>query len=176
MFSSIVKDCVYAHILGQCDKTLAAANATLNGITPAIQQTYTTIRNAAPNAKVIVFGYVAFWGQAQCDDLFLIMPSKKQKAAMNNLVTGANTVLGNIVSQYPGFEFVDVSPAFEGHRLCDTAINDPWFQYEIFDLDLKERNEPVALEKRAFYNEGVFHPTLEGQSVYTRGLVSQLGC
>lgn len=103
---------------------------------------------------------------------------------MNSLVTQINSVLATAAADH-GFTFVNVNAGFDGHRLCDTGV--PWFQYNprgatapLDDLDattvqaglqpqLGDALLPVTLR-------GLFHPTAEGQMVYTQALAVALGC
>ena len=175
-FATVVKDCVYTITGHDCDDALKNGADTIANIAAPMATLYKAIRTAAPAARVVVLGYVQFWpaidNEDNCQSHFLKNPDATQKTTMNTLVANMNLALKGVVSSFPGFSFVDVSPYFEGNRLCD-AVETPWIQYELIDLVDRDVGH---LQKRALYNEGIFHPTLEGQNVYKNALVKELAC
>ena len=101
---------------------------------------------------------------------------------MSDLVTQMNAALSKVAA-HNGFRFVNVNAGFGGHRLCDTGT--PWFQYKLSGLI---SNEYIARDggvtEKAIDEipdlpdaiRGVFHPTAEGQTVYTQALEHALKC
>ena len=101
---------------------------------------------------------------------------------MNNLVDHINNILEHVAAAHH-FTFVSVDAGFNGHRFCDSGP--AWFQSNILPFvdenmiaadgrlteDAIERNPELD-----FYNHGLFHPTAQGQMVYTRALEHTLGC
>ena len=111
-------DAVTAACLGGqvelCLAAIAAAQANLGPLAVSLSQTLTAIREAAPNATVIVTGY----------PLLIYAPSDEIQALVNAGIAALNDVIeATVLSAGSGFVYVDVEDDFAGHGLGST---DAW--------------------------------------------------
>lgn len=163
--------------LAQIDiNSLQASSSDMNKLFDQLQRNH---------PRVIVFEYAWFWppGSPYSCPLVLKLPSTQQKQTMNDLVTQMNSVLA-YASAAHGFTFVNVNAGFDGHRLCDAGT--PWFQSNPLNLvedaqladggGLTQEIFDAAHPDLDLFHRGVFHPTAEGQMVYTGALEHVLGC
>ncbi|MFF4410526.1 SGNH/GDSL hydrolase family protein [Streptomyces sp. NPDC001404] len=98
-----------------------------------------TVREKAPQARVVVFGYPHLFSAEACSGQPV---SPRGQAALNDAADRLNTVTRNS-AQAHGFVFADVTHAFTGHELCS---DDPWIiSPSLFTLD------------------SAYHPNAEGQ-------------
>ena len=105
-------DAVTAACLGGpvelCLAAIAAAQANLGPLSVSLSQTLTAIREAAPNATVIVTGY----------PLLINAPTDEIQALVNAGIVALNDVIeATVLSAGAGFVYVDVEADFAGHGL-----------------------------------------------------------
>jgi lysophospholipase L1-like esterase len=119
------------------------ARKTLPGL---LSRTYTAIRRAAPNARVVVLDYPHLYGSSGvCLDTL-------DGAEHSALDHGADVLDGVIASaaSKAGFVFADVRRYFNGHGICSS---DPW------------------INGLLGFSKGAFHPNATGyQDGYLRAL------
>jgi hypothetical protein len=139
-FADVMTDCN----LGSDDSCVARnqeAQAFARGSLPGLLDgVYTEIRNRAPSAHVVVFGYPHIYQLAGDCAVGL---SETKRAAIN----GSSDVLAEVVSGRAaafGFTFVDGRSAFAGHEIC--SAGDWW---------LNSVTWPI---------EESYHPNTAGQS------------
>jgi lysophospholipase L1-like esterase len=120
-------DVGFADVVSTCqlgsDATCATAvnNATTaaNTTLPAkLDQTYTAVRSAAPNAQLIVLGYPRLFELVSSCGLFGMSLAKR------TILNGAaNTLAGVIAGRVAaaGATFVDVRSIFTGHGICGSS-------------------------------------------------------
>ncbi|SDB96647.1 GDSL-like Lipase/Acylhydrolase family protein [Raineyella antarctica] len=169
-------DVGWTTVLGACLTSPTGcnlANSTLGVALAAVPGGIVTDVAAAqatnPKAKIFVTGYPELFGSiapgTTCDLGWTINPDTGlpvevqantiQGASVNALVDALNLAIqgGVTAAQAQGAKvtYVDASPAFTGHRLCDTST--AW----LFDF-----NTAVAVGNPA----AAFHPTVDGQQAY----------
>jgi len=115
-FSSVMQTCVLGSD-SACLNAVNAATAQARSILPGrLANTYSAIRSAAPNARVVVLDYPEFYDLSHswyCPGL-----SGTDRTALNN----ASDLLDSIIQTAAGnagFSFADVKGRFSGHELCD---------------------------------------------------------
>lgn len=121
--------------------------------TVPLSEVYGDIREMAPNARVIVVGYPQFFKSSgtlffRCSGI-----KKGDQKWTNEKVKEINQLIKTEAEKF-GFEFVDVSPIFEGHRLCEIGGGESreWFRDIQLDFDWPP-NDPAA-----------FHPDKDGHA------------
>lgn len=144
-----------------CQEWLGRASAGIAGVLPsALDQAYTSVRVAAPEAHVAVTGYPRLFSPEYGDYTgvvnfppFGLVPFEvtvAEQEAMNALADALNGVIADRAAAH-GFQFVDVTSRFAGH-----GVNSPdnW----IGTMD----------------SAGPLHPTVDGQHAYGVALRSQV--
>ena len=185
-FSKVVTRCVYLPGQFGCTGALKNAQNIVAGIDADLNELFGKVKVAAPNAKVVVFGYVQFWPTVdnphQCQSSSLSRPSAAQKAIMNSLVIGMNQKLEQAANT-SGFTWVDVDGLFEGHRLCDEGDpDDTYIQWSLkatpgIGDGIGDGDEDGVDDPRLdLFNRGVFHPFEIGQAQYRMALEKAVGC
>ena len=133
----------------------AAEQAELSGIVP-LRDMYVRLRQLAPNAEILVMGYPKFFSLQEGVDLFgrrfgggcegIQMAEQRW---MNDKVNQINGIIK--ASLPPGFRYVDVENAFDGHHLCDGS---PEWMWNI-DWQCCDPERPASPYS--------FHPDVDGQ-------------
>ncbi|MER5387527.1 SGNH/GDSL hydrolase family protein [Saccharopolyspora sp. NPDC002686] len=122
-FSSVIQDC----LLGtdeKCDSAVAGGEDKARNELPAkLDTTYANIREAAPNAKVVVLGYPRLNSPGECGVPFF-SEAKRQR------INDGSDVLAGVISERAeaaGFTYADTRDAFDGHGVCASEewINGP---------------------------------------------------
>ena len=138
-FSDVMTTCVLYDeetCLARVEEAKAYMQNTLPG---KLDNLYTTIRNKAPSAKVVVLGYPRLYMlNGEC----IAGLSETERSALN----GASDLLNNVTSQRAAnrsFSFGNVTPNFTGHEICS---GDSW---------LHSVSWPIGES---------YHPTAAGQS------------
>lgn len=114
-----------------CQAALAQAATQLPAVGERLGQAVAAIRQAAPNATILVTGYPRLFGQISkpCTVGWLqgakIVVSANQAALANAGVNGLNAVISGVVAGFNAgndskVAFVDVATLFTGRGLCDT--------------------------------------------------------
>jgi lysophospholipase L1-like esterase len=120
-FAPAVITCTIATDAG-CQAVVNTALAVLKGTMPAkFDATYDDIREAAPNADVVVLGYPILFDETapSCGVAGLSIPKRK---ALNRGASELNAVIKSR-SQAAGFTYADVTDEFAGHGACAAS---PW--------------------------------------------------
>lgn len=130
-----------------CTRRVATAVDFIHGQLPArLDTTYATIKEAAPNARLVVAGYPRLFTPSDgCRTL-----SAVTRAALND---AADRLSGEIAkaAERAGARYVDVREAFADHGVCAA---EPWINALV---------NPTA---------DSYHPNKEGQAAYFRTLTS----
>lgn len=113
-FASIMTTCALkgtSDCVAAVDRAEATAQAELPG---KLDATYSAIRSAAPNARVVVLGYPRFY---QLGTSFCVGLSETSRTKINQ---GIDTIDGIIqqAAGRAGFSWGDVRGRFTGHELC----------------------------------------------------------
>jgi lysophospholipase L1-like esterase len=121
--------------------------------TRPLAEVYADVRSMAPNARVLVVGYPQFFKSSgtlffRCSGI-----KKGDQKWTNEKVKELNDLIKSEAERF-GFEFVDVSPVFEGHRLCEIGGGESreWFRDIQLDFDWPP-TDPSA-----------FHPDSDGHA------------
>jgi lysophospholipase L1-like esterase len=122
-FAPVLETCTFAQSDNTCIGAVDAAEAYVRTVLPGrLTRTYTTIRRAAPRARVVVLGYPRLFDLApSCSDP--LVPNLTRRRKLNEGSDVLNTIIQKMVSQQPGFSFADVRGQFGGHGVCAA---DPW--------------------------------------------------
>jgi lysophospholipase L1-like esterase len=153
-FSSVMQTCVLGSD-SACLNAVNTATAQARSILPGrLANTYSAIRSAAPNARVVVLDYPEFYDLSHswyCPGL-----SGTDRSALNN----ASDLLDSIIQTAAGsagFSFADVKGRFHGHELCD------FFNEWLHSVNISDVTES-------------YHPTADGHSgAYLPALTSITG-
>lgn len=118
-FADVMTTCVLnseSTCLSRINEARAAATNVLPG---KLDQTYATIKNRAPYAKVVVMGYPRLY-KLNGDCIFGL--TETERTALNSASDYLNTVISGRASA-AGFSFGDVRGNFTGHEICS---GDSW--------------------------------------------------
>ncbi|MDI2029386.1 SGNH/GDSL hydrolase family protein [Saccharopolyspora sp. TS4A08] len=122
-FVDVVTRCV-AGTDEACDSAVSDATAKAHDELPAkLDTTYANIREAAPNAKVVVVGYPRLNEMGDCGVPFY---TENKRQRINEGADELASVISDRASA-AGFSFADPREAFAGHGVCssDEWINGP---------------------------------------------------
>jgi lysophospholipase L1-like esterase len=146
-FSNVMQTCLLSSD-ATCLSAVATAESTAQNQLPAkLDTTYSDIRQAAPNAHVVILGYPEFYdrGQSSCSDTM----DATKRTALDNGSDLLDNVIQTEVAKYSGFTYEDVRSRFAGHEICDST---PWIN-NWYDFG------------------GAYHPSAAGQAnAYLPGL------
>lgn len=124
-------------------------------VEPRLQDLLNQLRSKAPDAKVLVTGYpLPYNSGTACNEDLIPGISADDRKLINALVTRLNNALRATVNNFAqagntGYTFIDVSPKFQDHRLCDTF--ESWINLP--------SNLPELVATRS---AGSWHPNLSG--------------
>jgi lysophospholipase L1-like esterase len=109
---------------GAIDNSRAFIQNTLPGLLDGL---YSEIRNAAPNARVVVVGYPRLFNGEECNLAARISPG--EQAELNATADLLATTIGDRAAAH-GFAFADARDAYAGHSVCDdvewiNGLSDP---------------------------------------------------
>lgn len=151
-FADVMTDCNLgsdSSCVSRNQEAQAFAQSELPG---RLNNVYSAIRGAAPDARVVVLGYPHIYQlEGECS----VGLSEVKRAAINS----SSDVLADVISaaaSSAGFDFVDGRTAFAGHEIC--ASGETWLHSITFPIDES------------------YHPTANGQSGgYFNALVGVTG-
>lgn len=130
----------------QCSEAyVEAADTIVFHLADRLARTYSAIKQAAPNAEVVVFGYPYLFNEQVPDTCGLL--DQRSRMLVNMAVHHLNEAIREQALKVAGFSYSDVNDAFEGHRLCDTG--DQW----VYPTYVPQDARPES-----------FHPTESGYS------------
>lgn len=141
----------------------------VDGVASKVAAVYTRIRQAAPNARILVAGYPQVFpassGEQNCTKLRQFPAfgrsfgySRDEQNFLRREAFRLNNVIGRATRDSGVAEFVSVAIPFAGHEICGNLgewINGPSLA---FQRSIRE-GTPTA-------NDQSFHPTARGQSAY----------
>lgn len=122
------------------DEIDEAEEYVLNEMPEELDSLYTDVREAAPNADVVITGYPLLFSGVQCQLLVDITPEEQER--LNEATHTLNDTIAGVAAEH-GFEFADVRDNFAGHAVCDEE------EY------LHGLTGPLVIES--------FHPNFDGQ-------------
>jgi lysophospholipase L1-like esterase len=115
-FASTVSACV----LGDCSSQIAAANGYIQNTLPGVlDNTYSTIRADAPNARVIVLGYPRLFSSSSC--LGTTGISSSERTSMNSTADLLDKTTATEAGKYVGFTYKSAIQQFTGHAICSSS-------------------------------------------------------
>lgn len=117
-----------------------AEDYVINEMPGELDAVYSDVREAAPNAEVVITGYPLLFSGVLCQLLVNIMPEEQER--LNEATHTLNDTIAGVAAEH-GFEFADVRDNFDGHAVCDDE------EY------LHGLTGPLVIES--------FHPNLDGQ-------------
>ncbi|MBV9161490.1 MAG: SGNH/GDSL hydrolase family protein [Pseudonocardiales bacterium] len=122
-FGPVLQTCTVATSDRTCAAAVDAAEAFERTVLPGrLTRTYTAIRRAAPNARVIVLGYPRLFDLApDCTDPHV--PNLTRRRKLNHGADVLNDVIRQSASRQSGFSYIDVRDRFTSHGVCSA---DPW--------------------------------------------------
>ncbi|MGH3489363.1 MAG: SGNH/GDSL hydrolase family protein [Actinopolymorphaceae bacterium] len=115
-FASVILACAQpwpTSCWGQIDNAKATIQNTLPG---RLDGLYSAIRNAGPNARVIVVGYPRLFNGEECNLAARISPG--EQAELNATADLLATTIRARAAAH-GFAFADARSAYTGHSVCD---------------------------------------------------------
>ncbi len=138
-FADVMTDCTLSSNSGCVSRVEEAKDFARTTLPGRLDNVYSTLKNRAPNAEIVVLGYPRFYKIGGSCNVGL---SDTKRAAINS---GADT-LAEVTAERAaahGLTFVDMRPVFEGHEIC--ADGERW---------LHSLTWPVVES---------YHPTANGQ-------------
>lgn len=94
-----------------------AENYIVNELPGTLDTLYSEVREAAPNANVVVAGYPRLFNETDvCNAIARISP--EEQVALNQAADLLADTTADVASSH-GFSFADVRDAFVGHAVCD---------------------------------------------------------
>lgn len=209
-FFAVVRDCIYQYEAGPYGGEYPADGSCKDAIltvqrfissgqleegvrSQAIQVVYDAGVENFPNFKLFLTGYAHFFNvdddatdcNTQSFGVLAYYPklTMELRKAINDLVEQVNTIYRNVVASMnnPNIQFVDISPAFNGHRFCEPGHNNydnendkqegvTWiWNFHYFWPDGVDNGtapasefEPVGSDLSRGELARIFHPTRQG--------------
>ncbi len=116
-FADVLTTCALPGWLSNCNKAIDGARNVISATLPTrLAKLYSSIRAKAPNAKVIVVGYPRVFNGTDCNALTWFSPSEESRLNATADLLNATT---STVAAGKGFTFVNPTPSFSGHAVCD---------------------------------------------------------
>src|SRR6204780_851661 len=117
-FSSVMETCVLEST-SACLKALAAAQAFVTDELPArLDATLATIKDDAPNAKIVVLGYPDLYDLSKSSSCIGL--STADRTALNQGAGDLDSALAT-AAEANSDTFADVRGQFAGHEICDSG-------------------------------------------------------
>jgi lysophospholipase L1-like esterase len=143
-FASIMSTCALQGT-SACVAAVQAAEDKANTTVPGLlDNVYNAISSHAPNARVVVLGYPAFYQLGT----ICIGLSSTSRAKINEGINLLDSVLSAAAARH-GFRFGDVRSIFVGHQLCSGGTK--WLHALNF-LDITVSYHPTAAGQSGGYN------------------------
>ncbi|MEV6961623.1 SGNH/GDSL hydrolase family protein [Streptomyces sp. NPDC051207] len=115
-FADVMTTCVLQSD-SACLSRIATARAYVDSTLPgSLNNVYSTIRNRAPSAKVVVLGYPRFYKLGT----YCLGLSETKRKAINDASDHLNNKTAEVARGH-GFLFGDVRTTFTGHEICSGA-------------------------------------------------------
>ena len=126
-FSSVMTTCVLSST-SSCVAAVQQAEQKAKTVLPSLlDNAFADIRSGAPNAKVVVLGYPAFYDLSKSGTCIGL--SGTDRSYLNQGAGVLDSVIGAEAAKY-GDTYVNVNPYFAGHQICDSTsylISVDWF-------------------------------------------------
>ena len=126
-FASVMTTCVLSST-STCVAAVQRAEQEARNVLPGLlDTTFVAIRGHAPNAKVVVLGYPAFYDLSKSSTCIGL--STTDRTYLNQGAGVLDSVIQAEAGKY-GDTFADVNPHFAGHQICDARsylISVDWF-------------------------------------------------
>ncbi len=126
-FASVMTTCVLSST-STCVAAVKQAEQEAQTVLPGLlDNTFTAIRSHAPNARVVVLGYPAFYDLSKSSTCLGL--STTDRTYLNQGAGVLDSVIQGEAGKY-GDTYADVNPDFAGHQICDSnsyLISVDWF-------------------------------------------------
>jgi GDSL-like Lipase/Acylhydrolase family len=163
-FGSIATACVG---LGNCADVVDAWAADLAVVSSHLDRAYAALRElVGPRVPVLVVPYPIPLAPQRCD---LSVMRQSEHTALTLFVQQLNTEIEHAATQH-GFAVLDVQPAFEGHRICDTNDADDWYVNYIAAHPTGGSFASLSNPRNWFHNS--LHPNAHGHEAIAREVKS----
>ena len=114
-FANLIEQCT----LSDCTAALTNTTATLGStLGPALDTTFSDVRQAAPNATVIVLGYPHVFSTATCFGTLGISSTEEKDA--NALADALDKLISSYAGQH-GFTYKSAITPWTGHAVCSSS-------------------------------------------------------
>ncbi|MER8070902.1 SGNH/GDSL hydrolase family protein [Streptomyces sp. NPDC094034] len=118
-FVDVLTNCILTIDDRDCLNGVALAKqAAESALSPALARTYSAVRAAAPNARVIVIGYPRLYTIGGSCGIFGL--SDTERTALNSAADTLASVMSARAAA-AGFEFLDARPVFDPHTICSSS-------------------------------------------------------
>ena len=153
-FGRIASSCVG---LGDCGDVVDGWTADLALVGDRLDRAYSALRGViGPQVPVLVVPYPIPLAEERCD----VSPmTQSEHTSLRDFVRRLNARVAQAATG-AGFHYVDIQPAFQGHRLCDTENADDWYLNYIATNPTGGSFEALSNPRNWFHNS--FHPNAEG--------------
>ena len=116
-FASLIQQCTLSDCTAALTKTTAGLSTTLG---PALDTTFADVKQAAPNATVIVLGYPHVFSTSTCFGTLGISSTEERDA--NLLADGLDSLIASYAGKYQ-FTYKSALVPWTGHAVCSLS---PW--------------------------------------------------
>ena len=197
-FFAVLNACVYEWLPStSCEKemtrakTLAQSDTLLKSFNSMIES---TMQHSKPGAKVLITGYARFFNDttSQCDHASFSrkhadnLLTKEVRRNFNQMVDAINFVIKS-AAEVHGAIYVDIDPAFEGHRFCEANVVEPSDSDDTWFFNLKYDGNQARLASQALLQTTfpnpfkdfldlvkTFHPTRLGHKAIAEVVMEEL--
>lgn len=114
-FAGLIEQCTLSNCATALTNTTATLSSTLG---PAVGTTFNDVKQAAPNATVIVLGYPHVFSTATCFGTLGISSTEEKDA--NALADALDKLLSSYAAQY-GFTYKSAIVPWTGHAVCSSS-------------------------------------------------------
>jgi len=141
-FTSVMENCALFYFT--CQSSINNADSYIqNSLPAALNTTYSDIRAAAPNARVLVVAYPHLFTASGTTCGFNLLTSSHEKS-LNQTADLLDGVIASVAAAH-SFTFVDPRTSFASHELCSAS---PWLN-----------NDTIPVQES-------FHPNIPGEAAY----------
>ena len=153
-FGKIASSCVG---LGDCGDIVEGWTADLGLVASRLERVYAALRTViGPHVPVLVVPYPVPLAEDRCDVSPMTQP---EHTSLRTFVERLNARVEQ-AARDAGFHYLDIQPAFEGHRICDTDNADDWYLNYIATNPTGGSLQTISNPRNWFHNS--FHPNAKG--------------
>ena len=166
-FGKIASSCVG---LGDCGDVVEGWTADLALVGSRLDRAYAALRSViGPRVPVLVVPYPVPLAEDRCN----VSPmTQSEHTALRTFVERLNARVQRAATD-AGFVYLDIQPAFEGHRICDTDNADDWYLNYIATNPTGGSFEALSNPRNWFHNS--FHPNAKGHAAIAGTIEAWMG-